>query len=442
MNNLSNPEQYNSLFQTDFLVEEFADRRAKVFDKMDNDSLAVLQSAPPPGYLKSFRQANEFYYLCGVELPYSYLLLDNQNRKTILFLPERNEQKERSEGPNLNSDNVDLVKKLTGVDEVRKTNLLPKYLENATKIYLSHRYANPKPEFDVFAQPTWKSYFIDQIKDLVPDAEIEDLSPIISLLRVIKSDTEIDIMRKAGKITALAVTEAMKFTEPGIKEYELGAIADYIYRINGAQGGAYPAIIASGSNAWHGHYSRNNCELKNGELVLMDYAPDYKYYTSDIGRMFPINGKYNDWQRELYGFIVEYHKVLLKLIKPDVMASDILEEAAKEMKKVIEKTDFSKPCYEKAARQALEFRGHLSHTVGLEVHDGGNYHLSPLVSGIVFSVDPQMWIPEEKLYIRVEDTIVVTDDGIEILTKSAPLELDEVEATMKEDGLGNAKVKV
>jgi Xaa-Pro aminopeptidase len=218
-------------------------------------------------------------------------------------------------------------------------------------------------------------------------------------------------------------------------EYQLNAVADYIYLLNGSRGGSYRAIIGGGANAWYGHYYRNDCELQDGDLVLMDYAPDYGNYTSDIGRMWPVNGKYAPWQRELYGFIVEYHRALLKLIRPGVMAAWIMDEAAREMKEVVEKTKFSRPCYENAARKALEFRGHLSHTVGLHVHDGGNYYPEPLIPGTVFSVDPQMWIPEEKLYIRVEDTLVVTQDGIENLTDLAPLELDDVEKSMKEDGI-------
>jgi len=283
-------------------------------------------------------------------------------------------------------------------------------------------------------QPTREAHFVDRIKALSQKAEIRDLSPIIDELRVVKSSAEIELMRFAGRLTALAATEAMRCTKPGIMEYQLEAIADYIYVVNGARGGAYPAIIGGGSNAWYGHYNRNDCELRDGDLVLIDYAPDYKYYTSDIGRMCPVNGKYAPWQRELYGFMVEYHKVLLKLIRPGAMASQIMNEAAKEMQQIIEKTTFSKSCYEQAARRTLEFRGHLSHTVGLSVHDGGNYSLKPLAPGIVFAIDPQMWVPEEKLYIRVEDTIVVTQDSIENLTQIAPLELDDVEATMKEDG--------
>ena len=218
-------------------------------------------------------------------------------------------------------------------------------------------------------------------------------------------------------------------------EYQLAAVADYIFLVNGAKGGGYNPIVASGPNIWYGHYSRNDRRLQDGDLVLMDYAPDYKGYTSDIGRMFPANGRYSRWQRELYGFVVEYHKALLKRIRAGVTAEEVLEGAAEEMRRLVEKVSFSKPAYEKAAREMLAFKGHLSHSVGMEVHDPGNYRSEPLRPGLVFSVDPQMWVPEERLYIRVEDTVLMTEGGVEVLTGSAPLELEDVERTMREEGL-------
>jgi Xaa-Pro aminopeptidase len=432
----SDSSQHASLFQGDFPPEEFSNRRAKVFDIIGDNAVAILQSGSPPGYLERFRQSDEFYYLCGVEVPYAYLLLDGRSQKTTLYLPGRDPGRERSEGPALNSDDAELARELTKVDEVRKPDALPEDLDGATTVYASHRNVTSDPTSDPLnGQPTREAHFIHRIKALCPNAGIRDLTPIISSLRVVKSTVELSIMRRAGQLTALAVVEAMKCTEPGVMEYQLEAIADYIFQINGALGGSYPAIIGGGSNAWYGHYNRNNCELADGDLVLMDYAPDYKHYTSDIGRMWPVNGKYAPWQKELYGFIVEYHKVLLSLIRPGVMAAQIMDEAAKEMERIVGKTRFSKPRYEEAARKALEFRGHLSHSVGLAVHDGGNYHTKPLVPGTVFSVDPQMWIPEERLYIRVEDTLVVTHEGIENLTEFAPLELDDVEELMKEGGI-------
>lgn len=436
MNKSSTSAQHASLYQTDFLPKEFSHRRDKVFDAIGDNALAVLQGAAPSGTFDIFRQTNEFYYLCGVGVPYAYLLLDGKSRKTILYLPGRSPQQERSEGAILNSNEAKLAKTLTGVDEVRNTDVLPDDLAGAKEIYVPYRHANQgSPSDPLEGQPSRIAHFIKRLVYLYPDADIQDLSPIISSLRVVKSPAEIKLMRLAGKLSALAVAEAMRCTKPGVMEYQLGAVMEYIYLVSGARGASYRPIIAGGANAWHGHYYRNDCELQDGDLVLMDCGPDCGGYTSDIGRMWPVSGKYAAWQRELYGFMVEYHKVLLGLIQPGVMAAKIMDDAALKMKKVVEKTKFSKPCYEDAARRTLEFRGHLSHPVGLHVHDGGNYGAKPLVPGIVFAVDPQMWIPEEKLYIRVEDTIVVTQDGIENLTQLAPLELDDVEKLMKEDGI-------
>lgn len=432
----SNPTSSALLFQTDFPPSEFATRRKRVFNQMEDNTIAVLQGASPIGELELFRQSNEFYYLCGIEVPYAYLLLDASSHETILYLPERNLEQERGEGPILNADDTELAGKLTGVDEVRKTEEFAADIAGAKTVYAPKGGAEHHNPLDLFnTHPKREAYFIQRLKDFCPQATIQDLSPIIFSLRALKSPNEIKLMRRAGQLTGLAVEEAMRCTKPGIMEFQLRSVADFTFLANGARGGGYPAIIAGGANAWHGHYFRNNCELQDGDLVLMDYAPDYGYYTSDIGRMWPINGKYTAWQRELYGFIVEYHKVLLKLIRPNVLASQIMDEAAMEMEDLINRTNFSKDYYEKAARQALEFRGHLSHTVGMDVHDRGDYRSQPLVTGTVFSVDPMMWIPEEKLYIRVEDTVVVTENGIDNLTQLAPLELDDVETVMKEKGI-------
>jgi Xaa-Pro aminopeptidase len=235
--------------------------------------------------------------------------------------------------------------------------------------------------------------------------------------RAVKSPREIDLLRRAGHLSAVAITEAMRATRPGMVEYQLGAIADHIFLSHGARGEGYRSIIASGKNAWFAHYFRNTGVMKEGDLVLMDAAP---------------GGDYTPWQRELYGFIVEYHKTLLARVRPGVTADQILAEAAAEMAKVVEQTAFLKGTYRDAARRTLEFKGHLSHPVGMAVHDPGGYREKPLAAGVVFAVDPQMWVPEEELYIRVEDTVVVTEQGIENLTAAAPLELDDAQAVMRE----------
>ena len=229
--------------------------------------------------------------------------------------------------------------------------------------------------------------------------------------------------------------EAMRSTAPGVNEYELAAVALLKFLLSGARGEGYRAIVATGTNAWHGHYFRLASTLKDGELLLYDYAPDFRYYTSDIGRMWPVNGTFTKAQRALYGYIVEYHQTLLRLLKPGASPRDVLDVAAEEMRLVLEKTTFAEPHHARAARTALEFRGHLSHPVGMAVHDVGEYRSGKLEPGMVISVDPKFWIPEDRLYIRCEDTILVTDNGVEVLTAGAPLGPDATEQTMREIGM-------
>jgi Xaa-Pro aminopeptidase len=436
--------QPESLFQTDFPPQEFAARRARIFDAIGPGAVAVVQGAPPVRGFDVFRQSNEFYYCCGVEVPQAYLLLSGAKRRTTLYLPHR--ERRSIEGAILTAEDAETARQLTGADEVCGIESLGADLVWAATIYTPHAPAEGRmgcrdellrSDAKVAADP-WdgsaprESLFIGRLRQLNPRAEVRNLSPVLDGLRAVKSPAEIALLRRAGGLSAMAVTEAMRITRPGLFEYQLGALAEYIYLFSGARGDGYRPIIAGGANIWHAHYFRNDCPLKDGDMVLMDTAPDLGGYTSDIGRMWPVGGTYAPWQRELYGYIVEYHKATLKRIRPGVTADQIMDEAAAEMRGVVEKTQFSKSVYAEAAGRTLAFRGHLSHPVGMAVHDVGDYKPRPLAPGVVLTVDPQMWVPEEKLYIRVEDTVAVTDDGIENFTRSAPLELDDVEALMRD----------
>jgi len=439
-----NTDQNGGLFQTDFAPEEFAARRGRILDAIGTGAVAVIQGASPVRGFEVFRQSNEFYWCSGVDVPQAYLLARGTNRKTTLYLPHR--ERQSSEGAILTADDAALARQLTGVDEVCGIEMLAADLVNASVIYTPHApaeghmgsrdellRARAKVASDPWdGAPPRESRFIRRLRQLNPRAEIRDLSPVLDGLRAVKSPAELRLLRRAGQLAALAVTEAMKITRPGLIERQLGALAEYIYTFHGARGHSYRPIIPGGANIWHVHYFRNDCPLKDGDLVLMDAAPDLGYYTSDIGRMWPVGGTYAPWQRELYGYMVEYHKAVLKRIRPGVTADQVMDEAAAEMTPVVEAARFSKPAFEAAARRTLAFRGHMSHPVGMTVHDVGDYRARPLVPGIVLTVDPQMWVPEERFYIRVEDTVAVTDDGIENLTCAAPLELDDVEAMMRD----------
>jgi len=429
-------------YQRDFSPEEFAQRRAKVFEKIGTEAAVLLQGAPAARGFGVFRQNNEFFYLCGIEVPQAYLLLDGRSGKTALYLrlPSRGKRSRQTTG-----DYASSVKKETGVDAVYGIESLLGHLESVPELYtlLGSRRARPTSRREIAAVDRREAAdllrndqlpggrFVDLIQSSFPKLEIKNLSPTIDSLRVIKSPGEIALLRRAGRLSALAVIEAMRSTEVGVMEYQLDAVSKYIFFVNGARGEGYPAIIAGGANMQHGHYSRKDCVLNDGDIVLMDHAPDCGYYTSDVGRVWPVNGRYSRWQRELYGFVVKYHKAVLKRIRPGVTADQIMQGAKAEMEEVLKNTKFSKPIYEKAARSTY---GHMSHTVGMAVHDVGGSR-GPLKPGMVFAVDPQMRVPEEELYIRIEDTVVVTEDGVEILTNSAPWDLDEVEKLMKEEGI-------
>jgi Xaa-Pro aminopeptidase len=184
------------------------------------------------------------------------------------------------------------------------------------------------------------------------------------------------------------------------------------------------------------HYFRNNKTLAAGDLVLMDYAPDYRYYTSDIARIWPVSGKYSPVQRELLGFVLAYRNEIMKRIRPGVAPKQIQEEAKAAMEPVFAKTRFSKPVYEQAARKLVDTGGGVfSHPVGMAVHDDGGYADRPLQPGVVFSVDPQLRVPEENLYIRYEDVVVVTDKGFENFTDFLPSALEEIERRVGGEGI-------
>ncbi|MFT3786926.1 MAG: Xaa-Pro peptidase family protein [Tepidisphaeraceae bacterium] len=435
-------------FQQDFPAAELTARRAKVLSHI-GDGLAVLAGATEVLGFDPIRQNNDFYYLAGIDVPHAYLTLDGATGRCVLYLPPRDEKHENSDGPSLSADDGDIVLRRTGIDEVRPTAKVVDDLTNVTRsIWLMRAPGEGYRQCQdtlrhyhkrLLADPldgrlSRETHLMARIAQLSPRADFRDLSLIVHRLRLTKSPLEADVMRRSAKITALACLEAIKATKPGVYEYQLAALSDYFFQVNGAQGAGYRPIIATGANIWMMHYWRNNAACKAGDLVIWDYAPDYNNYTSDIGRMWPVNGTYSSLQRELYGFVLEHHRVLLSLIRPKRTKDEILAEAAEQMRPVIEKTRWSKPIYRNAALKLLESKRPLSHGVGMSVHEATEWASRPIEAGLVFAVDPELFIPEERTYIRVEDTVLVTESGIENLTVDCPREMDEVERVMKQGG--------
>jgi len=443
--------------QTDFPAEEFKARWSKVFDRIGDRAVAIIQGAPLTRGFTMPRQSNEFYYLSGIETPGAYLLLDGRTRMATLFLPPRNERLERNEGKVLSAEDAELVTRLTGVDSVASTRLMGEDWFNdlmrapAPVIYTMFSPAEGTAESRyelqmanaAIAADYWdgrvsrEAHFVNLIRTRAPRADVRDLTPVLDELRSVKSPREIALIRRASQLAGLGILEAIRSTRAGLYEYHLDAAARYIFLAGGARLEGYRSITASGTaNIWNGHYYRNNSRLRDGDLVLLDFAPDYRYYTSDVTRMWPVNGKFSPVQRELLQFILEYRNTVLRHIRPGVTTKEILERARTDMEPVLKRTIFSKPIYEQAARKMVETGGGtLSHPVGMAVHDDGPYNRDVLKPGHVFSIDPQMWVPEGNLYLRYEDVIVITQDGFENFTDFLPTELNDLEKLVGQGGI-------
>ena len=453
---LTSFSQEKHYYQTDFSIVDFQERRSQIFEAIGNNSIALIQGAASIAGFKVFRQTNTFYYLCGLEAEHAYLLLNGKTKTSTIYLPNRDKERERSQGKILSAEDIDLVKKLTGVERVRGygslandlvgtglinrgapylyTPLSPAEIGNDSRDEILHGQARAASDpWD--SQSTREARFKKLIMERFPQFEIRDLSPILDAMRLIKSPKEIEIIRNATEIAGLAIIEAMRSTSPGVYEYQLDAAAKYIFYQHGAQGDGYPSIIGGGTNAYMGHYFHKTDVLKDGDLVLMDYAPDYHYYTSDVTRIWPVNGKFNKKQAALYKFIVAYRDALFRYIKPGITSNEVLNNAAVDMKEYLIGKSFVKPAHLKAVQNGITFRGHFQHPVGMAVHDVGRVHGVTLQEGMVFTIDPMIWIPEERHYIRIEDVAVVTKTGVENLSDFVPSKIEDVERTIKEIGL-------
>ena len=449
------------LFTADFPPEELAARRGAIYDAIKKDGVAVVQGAPsPPGYTR-FRQSNDFYYLTGIESPHAYLLLEGETRRATLFLPHRNEGRERSEGKLLSAEDADLVKTLSGIEVVQPVELLLEGLARrgrsggARILYTPllpaegssmSRDLGLREVADLGNDP-WdgriprEGRFVRLLQERFPWLEVKSLTPALDAVRLIKSPREIALIKRATRLACLALQEGMRSTAPGLYEHELDGLARFFFYRNGAQGEAYYSLIASGPNAIFPHYNAGRRRMKDGELLLMDFAPDVGYYMSDITRMWPVNGRFSAWQRELYGFYLACYRSILKAIRPGATAGAIMKDAAGEMDKTLAATRFSKPVYEAAAREfvtryreAADTRPRLGHWVGMATHDVGSDD-GPLRPGMVFTIEPALRVPEEQIYIRLEDLVIVTDSGTELPSQWLPMDIDAIEKVMAEDGL-------
>lgn len=441
------------LFTDAFPPEEFAARRAKVFDAIGG-GVAVLQgAAEPPGFVR-FRQNNQFFYLTGVEVPRAILLLDGRTREATLFLQPGDERRERSEGPVLVPGAE--AERLTGIASVRPRGEFAASFSAAAPegrtVYTPFRAevlgagtpAAAAAQADRTAEDPWdgrpsrEQQFIWRLERTAPGIVLEDLDPIVDRLRLIKSPREVAAIRDATRLSGTAILEVLRGARPGMREHQLAAIGDYVFTHGGAQGIAYFALVATGRNAFYPHYHGGGAELTAGDLVLFDYGPDYNYYASDVTRMFPAAGVWSPAQRELYSLYVRMYLALMESIRPGAAPREVVREAAEKMDAIVSGTTLSDQKHRRAAEAFIARlrespAASLGHMVGMAVHDV-RPPFDTLAPGMVFTIEPALTIPEERIYVRLEDVILVTADGYENLSAFVPVEAEAIEAIMAEPG--------
>jgi Xaa-Pro aminopeptidase len=455
-------EDTRPLFTADFPAEEFEARRAKVYDAIGPNAFAVVQGAAMPLGFVRFRQYNQFYYLSGIEAPHAYLVLDGARRRALLFLPPRNERREYGEGTVLAAEDAALIGRLAGIDEVHPVERLVEHVRGlagagshrkvftlltppeglSTTRNMALRTQADRDADPLDGQTSRHTHFLARLQSVTGSLPTEDLNPILDALREIKSPRELDLIRTSTRLHGLAILEAMRSTAPGITEYELEAIARYVFWQHGAQGDAYYALAHIGANAHRNHYHAGVRASLPGDMILLDYGADYRYYVSDMARMWPADGRFNAVQRELYGFYLAFYEAILHAIRPNVTAQQVKLDALEEIDRIHAGWQFSRPEYAAAAAAFVEAyregarnpNTRLGHGVGMAAHDPGSGD-SMLRPGMVFVIEPQFRVPEELIYVRLEDTIAITEDGVEIMSDFVPRDIESIERLVQQRGL-------
>jgi Xaa-Pro aminopeptidase len=450
------------LFSTALPKEEFAARRTKLLQKI-GDGVVVMQGAAETSSYEKFRQSNQFYYLTGVETPRAILVIDGRSKSSTLFLNPTDERMERSEGPLLGPGVA--AETLTGIEHVLPRAEFDKVAASLAgrTVYTTFRgetvlmgtpdranaHARAREADPWDQQPSREDWFKTRLAAKAPGVSLQNLDDILDEMRMVKSPREVALLRESSRIAGLAMMEAMRSAEPDMYEYEIEAIGDYIFKKHNAIGPAYFGLVAAGKNSAWPHYHAAQAQMKAGQLVLFDYAPDFHYYTSDVTRMFPVSGKFSADQREIYGIYVKLYNSIMTSIRPGP-AAEIMKDVVKKMDAAMASHTFASAKNRDAATRFVDgYRtrltaarpgGTLGHMVGMEVHDVSK-NFTEYQPGMVFTIEPALTIPEDRVYIRLEDMIVITPTGYENMSGFAPIDIDAIEKLMAEPGIAQAMRK-
>lgn len=419
--------------------EIFLQNRKRFMERMEKNSIAIFLSNDEMSIsadaLYKFRQNPDLYWLSGINQEDTMVILypDNpvEKYREVLVLVRPNELKEKWDGRRLRAEEA---KKISGFDTVIWLDTLPSLLQQwihlSDIIYLNTNEHDRKgPQLPV------RDYrYAEEIKKAYPLHQYRRSAKILKELRSVKSEKEVEVIKIAIDITHKTFERILRFVKPGVMEYEIEAEIMHSFLSQRATGEAYGSIIASGDRARTLHYVFNNQECKDGELILMDFGALYGGYAADLTRTIPVNGKFTPRQKEVYNACLDLHNYCKSLLKPGISINDYTNKAGDFATELfikiglLSKEDVKNEDPENRAYRKYLYHG-ISHHLGLDVHDLGYFH-TPIEPGMVFTVEPGIYIEEEQMGIRIENNVWITENGNIDLMKNIPITTDEIEAIM------------
>lgn len=416
----------------------FTENRARLAKMLPAGSMAIVNANDilPTNADGSFlmRVNSDLFYLTGVEQEETILVLfpdaDDEKLREVLFLREPNEHNELWEGHKLRKDEA---QKATGIKQIKWLSDFPSMLRRmifeAEQVYInSNEHKRSSSEVE-----TREDRFISNIQRRYPLHTYRRLAPLLHDCRVVKSDLEIEQIRRACALTAKGFKRVLRFTKPGRTETDVEAEFAHEF-IRGRGRFAYEPIVATGVNACCLHYQENKAELEDGQMLLLDVGAAYANYASDMTRTIPVNGKFTRRQRAVYEAVLRVLRAGIADLKPGLKHKDWQKLSEQRMAEellqlgLLKPRDVKKQDPDWPAVKKYFMHG-LGHPIGLDVHDVGNT-IKPMQAGWVITVEPGIYIPEEKLAVRLEDTVLVTEDGPVNLMADIPIEIDDIETTM------------
>jgi Xaa-Pro aminopeptidase len=430
--------------------QTYAARREAFVHQM-GEGVAIFPAAPLS--IRShdteyrYRQDNDFYYLTGFPEPEALCLLSPQHatERFILFVRPRDKDREVWTGRRFGAERA---KEIFGADATytidKLDEILPQHLATAEKVY--YALGRNEPMNAKILDLMNRGRMMRQRSGRGPVSLI-DSGEILHELRLHKSAEEIELMRRAVAASAAAHQAAVTLTRPGMYEYEIEALLEFHFRRLGATGPAYPSIVASGVNATILHYLENNQQIQDGDLLLIDAAAEYACYCSDVTRTFPVGTRFSPVQRDMYALVLTAQKQAIAIVRPGVRFSEVHQRATKILVDGLREFGIlsgqTKEIIEKGEHRRFFMHG-TSHWLGMDVHDVGKYKLGEesriLEPGMVLTVEPGLYIAEDAegvndryrgIGVRIEDDVLVTADGHEVLTAAIAKEIDDIETLRK-----------